>query len=244
MFKRFLFLIVVLSSVLSYSQTYVSLGVGYGISSASEIVNTKATDNGSQNVYGTLGSGLNIEGAVGNMMNENFGLELGLSYKSGASMAGTDAASRSPLLVTYDTKVYGSYFGINPSVVVSTKISSIAPYAKFGFILAFPSATMENSEPGFATKYEMSGGMAFGYTGAVGVKFGADKLQFFAELGLTSLSWAPTKVKYTSPSGSTEVDLKDEDPAYTPGTTITSQRLSQMIPFSNIGLNVGVRLVL
>jgi hypothetical protein len=177
------------------------------------------------------------------MMNENFGLELGLSYKSGASMAGTDAASRSPFLVTYDNKVYGSYFGINPSVVISAKISSLVPYAKFGVILAFPSATWEETFPTFTDKEEFSGGLAFGYTGAVGVKFGADRLQFFAELGLTSLSWAPTKVKYTSQNGSTEVDLKDETPAPTSGT-ITSQRLSAMIPFSNIGLNVGVRLVL
>jgi hypothetical protein len=243
MFKRFLFLIVVLSSVISYSQTYVSLGVGYGISSASEIINTKATVNGEQNVYGTLGSGLNIEGAVGNMLNENFGLELGLSYKSGSSIDGTDAISRSPYLVTYDNKVYGSYFGINPAVVLSAKIGSVAPYAKFGFILAFPSATWEETYPSYTDKAEYSGGMAFGYTGAVGVKFGADKLQFFAELGLTSLSWAPTKVKYSSQNSSTEVDLKDETPAYTSGT-VTSERLSQMIPFSNIGLNVGARLAL
>jgi hypothetical protein len=244
MFKRFLFLIVVLSSVIAYSQTYVSLGVGYGISSASEIINTKATVNGEQNVYGTFGSGLNIEGAIGNMMNENFGLELGISYKSGSSIAGTNETSRTPLLVTYDTKNYGSYFGINPSVVLSTKISSIAPYAKFGFILAFPSATREENETGNATKYEFSGGIAFGYTGAVGVKFGADKVQFFAELGLTSLSWAPTKLKYTTPRGSTEIDLKDETPASTPGTTTTSMILPQMMPFSNIGLNVGARLAL
>lgn len=238
MFKRLFFAFVILATVQSFSQPYVTVNAGYALSAASEIINYKSTDNGHQNVYGTLGSGLGFGAAIGNMMNENFGLELGLTYKSGASMDGNHKSSGH----TYDQKIYGHYFGLTPSLLVETKYNNLRPYAKFGFIVALPGATGEQSTYAGTDKAEYSGAIALGYVGAAGLNFGTDKFQFFAELGLTSLSWAPSKVKYTDGlSGqSKEYDLKDEDPS--PTSNPTSDRLSQMIPFSNIALNVGVKL--
>ena len=142
---------------------------------------------------------------------------------------------------TYDQKTYGHYFGLTPSFLVETKYNNLRPYAKFGFIVALPGATGEQSTSAGTNKAEYSGGIALGYVGAAGLKFGTDKLQFFAELGLTSLSWAPSKVKYTDGSSgqSKEYDLKDETP---PSSSTNSARLQQMVPFSNIALNVGVKL--
>ncbi|MCK9209706.1 MAG: hypothetical protein M0P61_02595 [Ignavibacteriaceae bacterium] len=236
MLKRLFFAIVILTTAQSFSQPYLALHAGYGLSAASEVINTKSIDNGHQNVYGTLGSGLHFGGAIGFMMHENFGLELGLTYTKGSSMDGNYKSSGR----TYDQKVYGNYLGIAPSVIVQTKADNVRPYAKFGFVLALPGATEEQSTYSGTQKGEYSGGMALGYTGAAGLNLGTDRMQLFIELALTSLSWAPAKVKYSDASGhSIEYDLKDEDPA--PSSNPTSVRLSQTIPFSNIALNVGIK---
>jgi hypothetical protein len=225
----------------------------------------------------SMGKGICINWGLGYMINGNFGFELGMSYLIGAKTTGThtniDVSDNTfPITTTSENeRTYSAnMFKINPSIIISSGMEGINPYAKFGMIFGFASINREdnNSSSAFysssdttiitktALTMKADGGVAIGFSAAFGCNFMINSnLSFFGEFNLVSLTYAPTKSEYTSYSIDSEDILSNMTIAQKqieyydilkPNSTQTkdmpSQALKKSISFGSIGLNIGMKI--
>jgi hypothetical protein len=246
---------------------YVNINAGYGINMSSQNLNnldyldfnnsTRDINNlfTDEQVNVSLGNGLNIGGTFGYMFNKNIGAELGISYLLG----GESKAKEVDFGRTIDYTLSGKMLRINPSLVISSGLDGINPYAKFGFIIGSGSVMYEkyeNDNGDIQTmKMELNGGLAFGLNAGVGALYKlSDKMSLFGEINMVNLSYAPTKGKVTEATdnginelpGMTirqkEIEFVD---SYTWTNPVDSQprlRLKQKLPFGSFGINLGLRI--
>jgi opacity protein-like surface antigen len=234
----YLFFILFLMTGIAFSQIYFKAGGGYnlnfnsmefGESSTSGVTGTTSYEA----VYGSLGKGVNFAGAFGYNLTSNLGLELGITYK-----LSTDFETRNQSGTSVSTEtISGSFFAFAPTIVVNAPTRNLKPFVKFGLLVAIPSADLEDvSSTGIQSKATLKDGIDFGLTGGAGVQIPIEgRIYFIAEVDFVSLTWKPSEIEVSSGTQTYTVKLKDD---YNSSDPYTSGPI--FVPFSNVGLNVGV----
>lgn len=241
---------------------YVNLHAGYGtnISSHNLFINSTHTSNSStyERVNVSLGKGLNFGGAFGYMFNKNFGAELGFSYLLGGKSTGLDDFVGGKR----DYTLSSNMLRINPSLVISSGLDGVNPYAKFGLILGTGSINYEvvDSDDGniYKSKLKMDGGLAMGLNAAIGANFTfSDNMSLFGEINMINMSYAPTKGEIIEATYNGADELPNmttfqkeiefvESYTYSnnnpPADSEPRTQLKQKHPFGSFGLNLGLRI--
>jgi outer membrane protein W len=253
---------------------YGSLSVGYNAAAgASNVSGDLALNNRTTTSTGTsststtesvkysFGTGINAGLQFGYMINDNIGVELGVSYLLGGKTTAVETSTGGFGSGTQTTDVSAKMLQINPSVVFATSINKMSPYAKLGLVIGSGTITQnENSVSGVnnsVAKAEYKGGIALGFSSALGVNFAInDKLSLNTELSLINMQYSPTKASLTVAT-SNGVDqlpsytVRDREVEFsksittgsgtTSSNTVPRQATSFATPFGSIGINVGIR---
>jgi len=223
-----------------------------------------------ENVKVSLGKGLNFGLNLGYMFNSNIGIDLQCSYLLGDETTSESKDNYTFLNINfYDYEkisIKSQMFRVNPSIIIASGFDKLDPYAKFGVIFGFGSINLnyldeeyENNqlEDKEVVKWKMDGGMAFGISSALGLMYHiSDLISVYGELDLVGMSYAPIKgvmTEYTVngadklPNLTTddkEIDFVDDityDYNNPPSSAEPSKELKNYLPYSSIGLNIGVR---
>lgn len=223
-----------------------------------------------ENVKTSLGKGLNFGLNLGYMFNGNIGIDLQCSYLLGDETTGESEDNFTFFDINYydfeKISIKSQMFRVNPSIIIASGFEKLDPYAKFGVILGFGSINLnyldeeyENNqlEDKEVVKWKMDGGMAFGISSALGLMYHiSDLISVYGELDLVGMSYAPIKgvmTEYTVngsdqlPNLTTddkEIDFVDDityDYNNPPSSAEPSKELKNYLPYSSIGLNIGVR---
>jgi opacity protein-like surface antigen len=245
---------------------YVKFGAGYGFATSMESRGANSTQNSitsttSELVNYSLGKGLNFGGAFGYNFNKNIGAEVGVSY-----LLGGESKTENKFLNgdTRESIISAKMLQIRPTLVISAGMEKVNPYAKFGVLLSSGkiTATRNNTFTGGSGQgiEEFKGGMQLGFQAGLGAEFMiTEKLAFFAELNLNSLSYSPKESEITKDEtrigsvvtnnliGDDVIDIKTvyEDSLTTsttaPNVNEPDKALKFTIPFGSVGLNVGIK---
>ena len=246
-------------------RAYVSINTGYGVNMSSQnldyfdLYNRTSTTTSStrEQVYVSLGKGINFGGAFGYTFNENIGAELGISYllggKSTAKYVYEDG--------TTDYTLSSNMLRINPSLVISSGLDGVNPYAKFGLVIGTGSVNYEYEDNDFGDIYKeklkMDGGLAMGLNAAIGANFTlTDNMSLFGEINMINMSYAPTRGEVTEATENGADELPDMTTSEkeiefvdkvnynnSPPESQPSKELKQKLPFGSFGLNFGLRIV-
>ena len=266
----------------SYSQgLYVSAGGGYGFSmapnssfsaidytrnpSGSGTVETYKISNGT----GSFGRGLQFGATVGYMFSENIGAELNVGYLVGSKITNTDTELKNNG-DTYSSiaTASGNMLRLTPALRFSLGKDKLKPYMRVGLVIGVGNKIVSKySSTNFdvsngktnidQSEMAITGGVSMGFAAGIGVNYMfSDKVGIFAELGIISQAWAPSKSVLTSSTSNGADNLqfmttsqKETDyvnsytttsGTFSPGTPST--QLKQYTPFSSVGINVGVHL--
>jgi len=231
-----LFIVLFFLSSPSFAQYYVKLEGGYNISLNSMEIGTSTTVTSGtytyESVYGSFGEGINFTGAFGYDFSSNLGLELGLVYKLPTEF---EIQEGDDFTATWN----GSFFGFAPTFVVNAPLEKIKPFAKIGILIALPASEIEVTNSAGMQTITYNSGIDFGLTGGAGVLVPINtQINFIAEMVFVSFTWKPDEAEVTYFDGTSEtIKFEDEfssDDENTQGPVF--------IPFSNVGLNVGVQI--
>lgn len=223
-----------------------------------------------ENVKISLGKGLDFGLNLGYMFNDNLGIDLQCSYLLGDESAGESKYTYTFFNTKYydyeKTSIKSQMLRVNPSIIIASGFGKLDPYAKFGVILGFGSITSnylseeyedDQLQDKTVQEWKLNGGMAFGLSSALGLMYHiSDLISVYGELNIVGMSYAPTKgvmTEYTIngsdylPNLTTndkEIDFVDDityDYNNPPSTAEPSKELKTYLPYSSIGLNIGVR---
>tara|TARA_R110001592_G_scaffold363293_1_gene683362 strand:- start:23121 stop:23948 length:828 start_codon:yes stop_codon:yes gene_type:complete len=262
--------VVLISLLISFNAEaqdfYASISAGYNTSFGTsnltafdfynyKEVGTKITE---EQVNISLGKGLSINGLVGYSFNKHIGAELGFSYLIGGETTANDQYDNESVEYTFSSNM----LRIIPTLVVSSGLKDIDPYAKFGLIMGSGSVTYGVSsdfDGNIAVNtIKMDGGIAFGLNAAIGANYELkENLLLFLEINTINMSYAPTRgelieatfngVDELSDYTTSEKEVEFVD-SYTfdfagpfPPESEPSKALKQRLPFSSIGINLGLR---
>jgi hypothetical protein len=239
----FFFLIIFFLSSISFAQYYVKLEGGYNLSfNSMSIVNNTTITSGTNTTYeevnGSFGKGVNFTGVFGYDFCSNLGLELGLIYKLSTEYEGSLQDNNAPYNNNMTWK--GSFFGFAPTFVINAPLNKIKAFAKIGILIPLPASEIDIVyNDGTSENGVFSGGLDIGLTGGAGVLVPLNStINFVAEIVFVSYTWKPDEIEVTHYDGTTEtIKLEDE---YTSDDENTQGPV--FIPFSNVGLNVGVQI--
>ncbi len=251
--------IFLLTTTLFAQGSYLNIHAGYGFKAGSASTSESTSSNSSQtnkHVAFSFGKGLTMGAAFGHMFTKNIGAELGLSYLLGGKTEITDTYTRD----SYVSSISAKMLRINPSMIVSAGMENINPYAKFGLIIGKGSIKSEYTETyngdAYFTKIKYNGGVAFGFSSAIGLMFRlGESLALITEVNMINLSYAPTKGEVTEatmngvdqlPSMTTsQKEIKYVDKSVStssPTTSIPTERVKSKYPFGSFGINIGLRI--
>jgi opacity protein-like surface antigen len=236
----FFFLIVFILSSMSFAQYYVKLEGGYNLSLNSVNIGYDVIYNPGDYTYeavtGSFGKGVNFSGTFGYDFCSNLGLELGLIYKLSNEFEQNVQGPNGNISDTWN----GSFFGFTPTFVINAPLEKIKLFAKIGLLIALPTSEIEIvNNSGETQRATFSSGTDFGLSGGAGVLVPlSSKIDFIAEFVFVSFTWKPNEVEQTYFDGTTEtIKLEDEFNSNNENT-----QGPVFIPFSNVGLNVGVKI--
>lgn len=226
---------------LSFSQVYVKIGGGYNLDFNSMNLGTNVTGSSSEDfsyeaVNGSFGKGPNIAGAIGYNFSSYLAGELGIVYKLSTEFEEKYQFGSSSQTNT----IKGSFFGFAPTLVINAPLDKVKPFMKIGLLIALPATEYEAvSSFGDTEKGTFGGGVDFGLTTGVGILVPlSSQINFIAELDIVSFTWKPDEIEVTYSDGTTEtIKFKDE---YTSNDQNTSGPM--FLPFSNVGLNIGIQI--
>jgi hypothetical protein len=218
----------------------------------------------------SMGGGFNVNLAFGHMLSDNVGLELGVNEFIGLSRKINVTSTSSSYDYKGETKLSSMMLQIVPAVVITPGIEGVNPYARLGMIIGILPSITEKFEGTYtssgefketsqmAYKSKISGGLPLGFTAAAGATFNlGEKLNFFAELVFNGITYAPKKGKLKEWT----IDGKDElatattkEKEWTYEKKINDdeeipdgcpdKEAKTSVNFSNVELNIGVRLKL
>lgn len=203
----------------------------------------------------SLGKGLDIEGSILYMFNENIGTELGVSFLLGSRSEATHELSNGKIEYTLSSNMVR----FNPSVVIASGFEKFNPYAKFGMIIGLGNIIYEkeNNILFEEQKMKMKGGVALGLSSGIGVRYDMNQmLSFFGELKMNNLSYAPEEgkmIKYTKngadrlsdlPTREKEVDFVDSYTENyggdTPPESEPRKQLKKKFPYGSLAIKLGL----
>ena len=259
------FMISLFTSHLNGQSAFVNLNIGYaGKLSSSNLEYFQfynyTTDNNSstyEQVKVSLGKGFNIGGTFGYMFNENIGADLGLTFLIG----GKSKAKDEYVGGTTDYTLSAKMVRINPSLIIASGLKGINPYAKFGLIIGSGSIEFlfEDHDGGaeLNVRTKLNGGLAVGFTAGVGILYElADNMSFFGEISMINMSYSPTKgeiieASYNGRDVLSDLTTNDKEVEFVNSYTINylnpppdsepDKDLKQQMPFSSLGINLGIR---
>jgi len=236
----FFFLSLFMLSSISFSQGYYAkLGGGYNLSFNSDNFGTSSSGDENRNyeaVNGSLGEGINFAGAFGYNFPSNVGVELGFIYKLPQEFEEIDQFMQE----TYTSTIKGSFFAFVPTFVISAPSKNVTPFAKLGLLVAIPSTEVQEVDSdGDTEKATFQSGVDFGLTGGAGILVPiSTTIDFFVEVDFISFTWKPAEVEVTESDGTTRT-IKFED-EWTSNDENTQG--PYFLPFSNVGLNIGIQI--
>lgn len=166
-----------------------------------------------------------------------------------------------------ETEISSNMFQFTPSFVIATGGEKVNIYSKMGVIMGFGNILINmndesnnsNTSSTSEIQQKLDGGMSVGFSGAIGCNYLlSEKLSIFGEANYIGLSYAPAKGKVTKyeengvdllPLLSTyekEVNFVDKTSdnnsfASPSDPNAPSESLKISLPYSSIGLKVGVR---
>lgn len=209
-----------------------------------------------QNIDGSLGRGINVEGGIGYMFNEHIGADLSVLYQFGLNYEFTQVPTIYPIpqQSPYETDLRGSMLAFTPSAILTTGANKkVVPYIKLGVLVAIPAiAQVETfSDTKLEKKTVYSGGVELGFTGSLGVEFKLnEKLNIYGEVKLNSLSYSPSRSEIVTweengrnvlPDKLTTEKKKELVEFITTKTRTDNEELTRSHPFSSLGINIGVK---
>ncbi len=206
----------------------------------------------------SLGKGLTFGGTFGYMFNKNIGAELGVSYLIGGKSKAQETYTSGKTDYTLSAKM----LRINPSLVISSGLEGVSPYAKFGLIIGSGSVKNEYNDNDDGDieylKIKLHEGLSFGVSSSIGSLFKlSDNMSFFGELSMISLSYSPKKgevieATYNGTDELQNLTTSEKEVEFVDSYTYNfnspspdskpSKELKIKMPFSSIGLNIGVRI--
>jgi len=206
--KKLLLTVATITVTISASaQFYVGINAGYGIGGPKQVLgtitNSSASGTSTENIYGSLGGGLNLGLTPGFWFGEHVGAELGLNYFMGSKVEVTKVTSPFGELTA---NAHSSQFRLMPSLVIRSSGEKLNIYAKAGLVIPAVGQTVQEIEntgyqgPNTASssRSETVGQMTLGYTGAIGFNLGlGERLGFFAEVSAVSLRVSANKTTVT-----------------------------------------------
>jgi len=204
-------------SIAASAQLSVGLNVGYGIGGPKQVLGTETTlaSGTTENIYGSLGGGLNIGVTPGFWFGEHVGAELGLNYFMGSDvMVGRTTTP----LGEAEATAHSDQFRLLPSLVIKSAGEKANLYVKAGLVIPAVGKTTQEIEntgtsgPASASSStsETVGQMTVGYTGAIGFNLGlGERLGFFAEVSAISLRVSAEKTTLTDYSSASGAQLSD-----------------------------------
>ncbi len=231
---------------------YLKLGAGYqfGMGGSNEFQRTSSMQ---ERVKVSYGKGVVGNAGIGYMFNENLGAELGIGYLASAK---TNTKSVYGNLVE-SKEFYSRMLLLQPSFIISAGREGLNPYGKFGLVAAKGKVINIyelNHNGTLQTEEEFSGGWGLGLQAALGLEIDiTDQLGFFTEVSMSNLSYAPDKRVYTKYSfngndlvsnlntrtrETVYLDEYDED---VKGDNQPRQALKRNLPFSSVGVNLGLK---
>jgi hypothetical protein len=251
----------------TFAQLHIRGSIGYNLPINSQLIGTESTvrsdpDQGfvakAEGIYGSYGSGLSFQGAVGGSISDILGYDVEIGFLVGKKY--TVRSSSESINDEYEeSKSYSRSFQFAPAVVLTSGSGTIQPYTRVGPVLGFTTLRDERSEydsyfdEEVVTEYKYTGGISIGFKGVVGANFNTDKnLQFFAELSFISMSYAPKEgelTKYTVDGEDALSSIDKEDRKIKFKKEISSNDdgnvdIQQKYSMGSIGLQVGVKYVL
>ncbi|MDP1726967.1 MAG: outer membrane beta-barrel protein [Bacteroidota bacterium] len=216
-----------------------------------------------------LGKGINMGGCLGYMFNKNVGIELGVGYLLGSRImvdASTDVSS-SGSIDKSTTEWQCRSLRIIPAFKVCGGSDKINPYLKFGLIMGMMNSAMEynNSETTSGSTINRSvrevkytGTTSFGILGCAGVNYKLNsKIMLFAECNLLAQSFTLAKSVITKDETNGKDNLasmttNQKETIYSKEVTFDSNAtvdkgspkkgLAFSLPFSSLGINVGIQI--
>jgi hypothetical protein len=262
-------LITTMLSTGSYGQLFTNLNIGYGLGKSTSNLPFWGFHNYTQNsvtsyteeqIFLSLGKGLNFGATIGNMFNEHVGAELGFNYLMGGKSKASDEYMNG---AKTDYVLMARMGRVIPAVVIAAGGEKIDPYAKFGVVISLGSVKYEiednNNGNVSIDKWCYSGCVALGFMGAVGAKFPlSNNMRLFAEINTINLSYAPKKgeLKESTVNGEDrlpdlstrekEIEFVDQITYdYEGGNQSDSdptQILKQKFPLGSVGINLGLEI--
>ena len=231
-------------------------------------LNTNKVSSGS----GSFGKGVQFGATVGFMFSENIGAELNVGYLVGTKSTQTlyqDIYMPPTMLSSsYENKMSGNMLRLTPALKFSVGKDKLKPYMRVGLVVGLAGklknvVTRNETYSSGASSYlsveesSYTGGVSLGLSASLGVNYKlSDKLGIFAEIGIISQSWAPNKrlvtlstVNGVNKLGTMTTNEKETtylnsytqvSSSYNPN--VPAQALKIAMPFSSVGLNIGVQL--
>ncbi len=269
-FKKILLVLAIsfVSSSMFAQGAYVSLNAGYGLGTSTMSLENygftnytgKTNSYTDEQIFLSLGKGINLNGAFGLMFNENLGAEIGVSYLMGSETE-SESSYSSGGLDKYT--ISSNMLRVAPSLVFSSNMGGFSPYAKFGVLIGkgtidfaneYTSSTGDES----ITEVELKGGMSFGLNAAVGALFTlSDNMSLFGEINMDNMNYSPTegevtKATYNGESQLDNMTTREKEIEYVdsytydytnpPSDSEPSKELKHQFPYGKIGFNFGVRI--
>jgi hypothetical protein len=215
-----------------------------------------------------LGKGFNFAAAFGYMFNDFIGAEVQVSYLAGGKTNAEEVykdiviqnGMSSSTTETYRTTYSSNMLRITPSLVVQGNLGKFNPYAKLGLLLGFGSATLQQDAilmgSNSVLEAKLNGGLSYGVNSRLGFLYSpGGSVSYFVEAQIIAMNYCPTKgeiMKYTVNGDDILGDLttSEREVEFVDSTSSTdffedpnkpSQSLKMALPFSSIGVNVGVR---
>jgi hypothetical protein len=226
---------------------YFSVDLGLNSPAGKQVVGKNITPSTEENVYGSFGKGVSIGFNLGTMFTENFGGEINATYLFGSEYLFD--YTHHPTFPAINVSTSSSMLRIIPAIKMTTG-DKMKPYLKLGFILGInPSLEIEGTGSGlsskFTEKYTYQGRSSTGLLCVLGADFKlSSTTSFFMDLNFIYQNWIPKIIEYESTSeirGQKYFLFKTyyfSDSLY---VNSNDQLLQEVIPFSSIGLHIGLK---
>lgn len=245
------------------AQMYVGLGFGYHMAATTNVFGTSMNAAGDEsNIYGSQGAGILPDFRFGYMLNDNWGLEFGLSYLMGSNQLMNEDNNVPMGLDSYKSETYSKSTMIRfaPQLVFK---SGMGIYSRLGLYMPLGGKTIGTKDVTYSIsnttviqhiEVEYHGDFTIGYTAALGYSLNlSDKMALFGEfqyVGMNIYNKTATFKVYTKdgvdqlPGMKTiqkEVEYVDEVLA-TDNTDVDAPAkvLKSASAYSSFGINVGI----
>ncbi len=210
---------------------------------------------------GSFGRGGEVNIFLGYKLSEQISTELGLGYFYGLNNKSSSVTQSSFGNYNSENTIRGQMFRINPTLRFNAGNGKMIPYIKAGAVIGLVSrlkikGKYTDSDPFNTNTMEdemvFSGRASLGFTGALGIQLTlSEKIGFFSEIHMITQSWAPKKSLVTKQTANgtdmlPDMSTSEKETEYLDKYTNSydsespSKELKYFMPFSSIGLQIGL----